>query len=313
MPNMFVVREIPERYLSGAWEPDDDSSLPDYYFSDSMTSVAEARGWWQRGDPFDFTAIYSYGEYENKYYSGRRIWRALNLFAPSLNLAAEYDDPLRVRAAYPMSVKPDELVGVRDVMAMHRDTYAGTPFDLAADGDLAGGAWGLPFRFDPELAYDGAVPGAWERPIGSFRTTYTVINQARSAAAGGGQGNVGGVVYFAPHCSPGSAFIPLFAAALAAGDAANLPSHSFASDPRKHDAASAFWAHRFATNVAFARWRDMSKDIGALQTKWEDAGESLVRRLDAEATASLSSSSSPLTASPSVGRAGPVLCAGLGP
>jgi hypothetical protein len=32
-------------------------------FSSSMTKVAQAKGWWQTGNPFDFTKIFSYGEY----------------------------------------------------------------------------------------------------------------------------------------------------------------------------------------------------------------------------------------------------------
>ena len=34
-----------------------------FMFSSSMTKVAQAKGWWQPGNPFDFTKIFSYGEY----------------------------------------------------------------------------------------------------------------------------------------------------------------------------------------------------------------------------------------------------------
>jgi hypothetical protein len=34
-----------------------------FMFSSSMTAVAQAKGWWQPGTAFDFTKIFSYGEY----------------------------------------------------------------------------------------------------------------------------------------------------------------------------------------------------------------------------------------------------------
>ena len=52
----------------------------------------------------------------------RREWRVLSLLAPSLNL-----DPWA--GEQPFSVKPDKKVNVRQVMAIHRDVYEGTPFE----------------------------------------------------------------------------------------------------------------------------------------------------------------------------------------
>ncbi len=37
-------------------------------FSSSMTKVAESKGWWQPQTPFDFTRIFSYGEYFSEGY-----------------------------------------------------------------------------------------------------------------------------------------------------------------------------------------------------------------------------------------------------
>jgi dipeptidase len=34
-----------------------------FLFSSSMTKIAQAKGWWQPATPFDFTKIFSYGEY----------------------------------------------------------------------------------------------------------------------------------------------------------------------------------------------------------------------------------------------------------
>ena len=158
--NMFVVRNV------------DLSNSDDFVGSANMRSAAAAYG---RpvgdGEPLDFTKAFSSGEYFSKYYSGRRVWRALTLLAPDSNLPAEYND-LRLDAPYPVSV-PAKNVGVRDVMRVHRDYYEGTPYDLSAGA--AAGPWGTPNRF----LLAGPRSGNWERPISIYRTAHSYIAQAR--------------------------------------------------------------------------------------------------------------------------------------
>eukprot|EP00957_Ditylum_brightwellii_P083859 6373829-Ditylum_brightwellii.AAC.1 len=60
------------------------------------------KGWWspEDGKLLDFTGIYSDGESSHKFYNGRRMWRAYNLVAPSLQLPYEYED-LKIASPYP--------------------------------------------------------------------------------------------------------------------------------------------------------------------------------------------------------------------
>jgi len=55
----------------------------------------------------DFGKTFSNGEYNNRYYSGRRYWRALSLLAPKFmkNYSSEYED--FYSANYPFSVKAE--------------------------------------------------------------------------------------------------------------------------------------------------------------------------------------------------------------
>lgn len=43
-----------------------------------MWDIAQAEGLWSPGQPKDFTATFSDGEYAHKYYSGRRMWGVFN-------------------------------------------------------------------------------------------------------------------------------------------------------------------------------------------------------------------------------------------
>jgi dipeptidase len=60
-------------------------------------------------------------------YSTRRVWRVLDLAAPSLKLPP-YTNPMG--DGLPFSVAPDAPVGVADVLGWVRDHYEGTPFDM---------------------------------------------------------------------------------------------------------------------------------------------------------------------------------------
>ncbi len=92
--------------------------------SPNIHSLAEELGIWKRGDPFVWHDVY--GD-PGSIYNSLREWRALSLAAPSLKLQFT-GDPLVDR--YPFSVEPDEPLTVRRLMAVMRDGYEGTLFDL---------------------------------------------------------------------------------------------------------------------------------------------------------------------------------------
>lgn len=111
VPNVFIIREM-------VTDGSDDSFL----LSPNAVDVAKRNGLWRPGEAFDFAALFSNGEPGQRYYCGRRAWRALSLFAPSLRLPCEYTDLIKERP-YPFSVMPDAALGARDLMAIMRDTF----------------------------------------------------------------------------------------------------------------------------------------------------------------------------------------------
>lgn len=170
--------------------------------SSNIFVLAEELGFWKQGGPFVWREVY--GEPGSRDHSLRE-WRALSLIAPSLGLKVT-GDPRRDR--YPFSVKPDHPLTVPKLMAVMRDTYEGTPFDLAAHpvfqlekgrSPLAG-PWGPPELMDLLRVQP-------ERAICTPTSGYVLVAQLRKEMPE----PVGNLLWFAYGPANTSCFIPLYA------------------------------------------------------------------------------------------------------
>jgi dipeptidase len=220
-------------------------------FSKNVYAVAESNGWWKKGEPFLFNHAFGW---DNSPYSNspnRREWRVLSLLAPSLKL-----DPWSVEQ--PFSVKPDKKVTFKDVMAIHRDTYEGTPFEQTTS-PLAGpfgtpNRWPLPRDFKPAEGYSPV-----ERMVAVQQCSYVVVLQARANMPPW----IGSLAWFAPDDAISSVFTPFYAGNF------KVP-EPYSIGRRDHfDRQSAWWASNFVNNWANLNWRAMIEDIKAKQAEVE--------------------------------------------
>mmetsp|Transcript_89928 Transcript_89928/g.160025 ORF Transcript_89928/g.160025 Transcript_89928/m.160025 type:complete len:611 (-) Transcript_89928:35-1867(-) len=245
--NMFVIREI------------NFTDSHNFLFSESVKTVASDKGWWKpEGGKLDFTKLYSNGEFAHKFYSGRRMWGAYRLLG--VDTADDYTD-LQAEIVYPVTAKPKELVGVRQVFDIYRDYYQGTKYDMTKG--LAAGPFGDPDRFDTESQ---TVKGNWERSIGLYRTSSTHVVQTRRS-------NQGAVLWFGPHAAAGTVFLPI------AAKATVVPHAYTVADPKNYSRDSAYWWHRHAFNAAKIRYNTAMQDLREIQVRLEDDGEKLVQSL----------------------------------
>ncbi len=99
---------------------------PDHYMaSDNVFQVAQDMGFWdpKSGEPFKWWKAYGIDpKYGGKPY-GTREFFVLSTLAPSLKLSMDMPE-------LPFSVKPEKKLSVRDILAIYRDPYAGTDFDM---------------------------------------------------------------------------------------------------------------------------------------------------------------------------------------
>lgn len=144
-----------------------DENNPDQRFNLSMIAELKNIGWaeYDKDGKLDWLRSIQTVEHLHPYYSLRRVWRAMDIVAPSKNFSAWADG--YDTYAYPFSVKPDKLITLQDIMEIHRDTYQNTEFDYS--NKETGGLFAFPYCFS---AYNK------ERVLSTTSISYIWINQA---------------------------------------------------------------------------------------------------------------------------------------
>ena len=104
---------------------------PQIMYFDSFEGVFSAidNGLWDGKGTFIFWKSFNTDYAKGKNFNDRE-WFILSHLAPSLGLTYDMDE-------LPFSVKPDKKVDIREVMALYRETYEGTDFDMTRNVKLA--------------------------------------------------------------------------------------------------------------------------------------------------------------------------------
>ncbi|ETV74209.1 hypothetical protein H257_11163 [Aphanomyces astaci] len=244
--NGFVIREM------------DLSDSSRFLASTNVHTFARDMGWWDPDidGPFDFTAAYGYSKEGPllPLYVGRRVWRVMDVVAPSLKLQPEWGFYPTV-ATYPVSVRPDRLISVTDVFNLLRDHFEGTPFDLTQG--IAAGPWGNPNR-NGGTTY--GVGGGWERAISLERTVYSFVHQASRTPVADA---IGGVMWYGLSSPHGSVYVPFSCAQ------STVPPSYTSVRQSQFSRESAWWAFNFVNNWLTLRYNVMYPEVWAAVTKMQ--------------------------------------------
>jgi dipeptidase len=237
--------------------------------SDNVFRLAEEMGWWdpKSGTPLEF--CYAYAD-RNAMSSRRREWRVLSLLAPSLKLDPNAEN-------YPLSVKPEKKVSVQDLLAIFRDTYEGTPFDMtrhliAVDGK---GAAVKSSVANPFMSADlrELFHIQRERLICSPTATYLQITQSRSWLPNA----VGGLVWLGYDNPATTPHVPFYVGITRMPD-------SFMVDGRaKFRRDCAWWAFRTASKLSYIRYQEMKVDVRKVWQPIEESAFARQKEIEEEA------------------------------
>ncbi len=186
-----------------------------------------------------------------------RVWSIYRRSAASLNFSDAFFRGKDGAEDYPLFIKPDAPLGVSDVMALMRDHYEGTPYDMTKGLDA--GPFGTPYRYrDLPFNVDGASY-MWERPISTQQAGFVIVSQSRKGMPDG----VGGVTWFTPDDASTSCFTPFYCGITA------LPAPYLKGDYKKFEWDSAWWVSNLVSNLCYDRWSRIAPDVQAARSRRE--------------------------------------------
>ncbi|MDR2644013.1 MAG: C69 family dipeptidase [Planctomycetaceae bacterium] len=226
------------------------------------------------GKPFRFDDAYGKIDAKSKRVCESRVWSIFNRAAPSQNFSPEYHRGNKKAAPYSWSIKPDKKLSIADIMALMRDNYEGTEFDMTKGIDA--GNYGTPRRWRPLY---WKVKGdeneyAWERPISTQQTGFSIVTQSRSNLPD----PVGGILWYGVDDSFLTCYFPLYCGI------SELPKSFIIGSIREFSWDSTWWVTNLLSNYANLKYSVITPDIIAVQKELESKFFALQNPVEKTAT-----------------------------
>ena len=228
-------------------------------YSPDVVEFAVEHGWYDpaSGRPFVFHEAYDPRGPAEMRYTATREWSVFRRVAPHADLDPRFHRGDPAGREWPLWIRPERKLAVADVMALMRDHYEGTPWDMTRG--LSAGPFGCPVRYRPMLFEVDGRKYTWERPISTQQTAYSVVAQCRSWLPD----PVGGVLWYGVDDTSMSVYVPLYCGI------EEVPAPYATGDGSRFSWDSAWWVFNLVSNWANLRWKDMAPEIHAVRDELE--------------------------------------------
>jgi dipeptidase len=222
--------------------------------SENVFEVAKKLGRWDGKEPFKFWK--AYGGVKKPFMI--REFFILNSLAPSAKLSFDADE-------LPFSVKPDKKVSVHDVLALYRQTYEGTEYDMTQNLKVVRKKYNDKKEVIGQYTILSPVAQPWL--TGNTRTLYNTlkegaINFQRTVAVSWCSyshiiqlrdwlpDEIGGVAWFSFDNPGQSPRIPIYSGTT------QLPESFNYCGQKRHRDDAAVWQYRRANKLATVAWQE---------------------------------------------------------
>ncbi|MFT4513607.1 MAG: dipeptidase [Planctomycetota bacterium] len=285
MGALWVAARVPEGSISvsanmariGEFPTDDPDN---WLFAKDVVDFAVAKGFYDpaAGKPFSWRDAYHPNpKATSKRACATRVWSVLRRASPSSNLSPDFHRGVAGAKHYPLFVKVDAKLSVRDVMGLMRDHYEGTPYDMTKG--VSAGPFASPLRCRGLRFEVDGTQYAWERPIATQQAGFVMLAQCRAWLPD----PVGGVYWFTPDDPYTSCFIPLYCGM------SRLPEPYTTGTYGEFSFESAWWVSNVVSNLTYDKWSRVVPDVLAAQAENEQRFVAMMPAIDAAAAAMLKS------------------------
>lgn len=263
---VWVARKIPDGYICAHANQARIREVPlkdkDCLYAPDLFSFAEKMGYWnsKSDTAFSFVDAYCPLTPEGLFLCEGRIWSIFRRAAPSQNFTSDYWRGVKSAEPYPLFIKPDKKLSVKDVIALMRDHFEGTDFDMTKG--LMAGPFNCPYRWKSlywQAPGDTITAYGWERPISTQQTAFSFVAQSRSDVD-----NYMGVFWYSVDDTYSNCYMPLYVCMK------ERPEPFASADDTKFDWNSASWIFNLVANYAYSKYSYIIKDIQAIQSELEN-------------------------------------------
>ncbi|MCX6145755.1 MAG: C69 family dipeptidase [Candidatus Kapabacteria bacterium] len=263
----YVARRIPDGYIAAHANQ---SRIREILFDDpdncmyskDIIEFTKKKGIYKEyKGKFSFADTFNPIDIESALFCEGRVWRFYTLAAPNQNLKDDYFRAVEGAEPYPLFVKPDKKISVKDLQNWMRDHFEGTPYDMTKG--LGAGPYGCPYRWkglEWKMKGDTVNKYAWERPISTQQTAFSFIAQMRSDMPR----EIAGVLWYGVDDAATSCYIPLYSCLGVA------PKCFVGGSIREFDWNSAWWVFNLVANKSYSKYKYISEDIKKVQSYFED-------------------------------------------
>ncbi|GAB5465445.1 MAG: C69 family dipeptidase [Candidatus Kapaibacteriales bacterium] len=262
---VWVARRIPDGHIAAhanqARIREIPKNDPNTLFSKDVESFAKNQKIDKyHNDKFSFADTYNPLDPSGTLFCEGRVWRYYSLAAPSMELSEDYWRAVEGADPYPLFIKPDSKIGLDELSTWMRDHFEGTEYDMTKG--LAAGPYGCPYRWKSlrwQTDSDTTRSYAWERPIGTQQTAWSMIAQMRSDLPDA----IGGVFWYGPDAASTSVYMPIYTTI------EEVPAPLSSGDITKFSWDVMFWSFNAVANRSYLQFSEIYSDIQKVQSYYE--------------------------------------------
>jgi len=279
---IWVARRIPDGYISGHANHPRITTFPlsdgvksitskeldkiynpevETVYAYDVIDVARRFGWFDGQDKdFSFSDIYAPLDFGGARFCEARVWSGFNMVNSQMGKYLDYAMGENLKNRMPLWIKPDNKIGLKEVMDMMRNYYQGTPMDMTKD--IGTGPYGSTVRWRPMQWQVDGVKYIHERAISTQQTGFSFVAQSRSWLPD----PVGGIIWFGVDDTFYTVYSPMYCGITRVPETFAVGN----GDMMTFSDNAAFWIFNQVTNFAYTRTRLLIGDLQKKQSELED-------------------------------------------